>query len=71
MLKRLTYFREGLLQGQQLALQDPTGVQLSEVWQVGRVHQAILCAMPHKQALQSLLGGRSLLCQPTHNLQFG
>lgn len=46
-----TDLRERLLQGQQLALQDPARVQLCEVWQVGGMHQAILCSMPHKQTL--------------------
>ena len=49
--EQCAYFREGLLQGYELALQDPAWVQLSEVWQVGWMHQAVLCSMPYKQAL--------------------
>lgn len=44
-------------------------MQLGEVWKVRWVHQAVLCSMPDKQSLQSLLSGRPLLCKATHNLQ--
>lgn len=64
-----THFREGLVQGQQLALQDSARMHFGEVGQVRGVHQHVLCSVPYKQALQSLLSGRPLLCQPTHDLQ--
>lgn len=66
--KKHTHFREGLMQGQQLALQDSAGVHFGEVEQVRGMHQHILCSMAYKQALQSLLRSGPLLCQPTHNL---
>ena len=66
---RHTHFREGLVQGQQLALQDSAWVHFGEVGQVRGMHQHVLCSMAYKQALQSLLSGRPLLCQPTHDLQ--